>query len=69
MILFIVRPDGSTHAAAGARGGKSMPTAVLIEGMQKVQEYGEKFVLANVQESVQHISEIARLGPGLPNFS
>ena len=35
--------------------------AVLIEGMQKVQEYGGKFALANVQESVQHIFEIARL--------
>ena len=35
--------------------------AVLIEGMQKVQEYGGKFALANVQESVQHILEIARL--------
>ena len=35
--------------------------AVLIEGMQNVQEYGGKFALANVQESVQHIFEIARL--------
>jgi anti-sigma B factor antagonist len=35
--------------------------AVLIEGMQNVQEYGGKLVLANVQESVQHIFEIARL--------
>ena len=35
--------------------------AVLIEGMQKVQEYGGKFALAGVQESVQHIFEIARL--------
>jgi anti-sigma B factor antagonist len=35
--------------------------AVLIEGMQKVQEYGGKFILANVQESVQHILDIARL--------
>src|SRR5438874_13383949 len=35
--------------------------AVLIEGMQKVQEYGGQFALASVQESVQHILEIARL--------
>ena len=35
--------------------------AVLIEGMQNVQEYGGKFALAGVQESVQHILEIARL--------
>ena len=35
--------------------------AVLIEGMQNVQEYDGKFALANVQESVQHIFEIARL--------
>ena len=35
--------------------------AVLIEGMQKVQEYGGKFALAGAQESVQHIFEIARL--------
>ena len=35
--------------------------AVLIESMQKAQEYGGKFALANVQESVQHIFEIARL--------
>src|SRR5881394_1384854 len=35
--------------------------AVLIDGMQKVQEYGGKFAIANVQESVLHIFEIARL--------
>ena len=35
--------------------------AVLIESMQKVHEYGGKFALAGVQESVQHIFEIARL--------
>jgi len=35
--------------------------AVLIEGMQNVQQYGGKFALANVQESVQHIFDIARL--------
>src|SRR5437879_12417002 len=35
--------------------------AVLVEGMQNVQEYGGKFAFANVQESVQHIFEIARL--------
>src|ERR1700719_1073427 len=35
--------------------------AVLIEGMQNVQEYGGKFALAGVQESVKHILEIARL--------
>ena len=35
--------------------------AVLIEGMQNVQEYGGKFALAGVQESVKHIFDIARL--------
>src|ERR1700730_386918 len=35
--------------------------AVLIEGMQNVKEYGGKFALINVQESVQHIFDIARL--------
>ena len=35
--------------------------AALIEGMQGVQQYGGRFALANVQESVQHIFEIARL--------
>src|SRR5438445_3365287 len=35
--------------------------AALIEGMQKVQEYGGRFALAGVQESVTHILEIARL--------
>jgi len=35
--------------------------AVLIEGMQNVQEYGGAFALAGVQESVQHIFDIARL--------
>src|SRR5256714_8650710 len=35
--------------------------AVLIEGMQNVQEYGGKFALAGMQESVKHIFEIARL--------
>lgn len=35
--------------------------AALIEGMQGVQEHGGRFAVANVQESVQHIFEIARL--------
>jgi|SRR5581483_4401638 len=35
--------------------------AVLIEAMQNVQAYGGKFAVAQVQESVQHIFEIARL--------
>jgi anti-sigma B factor antagonist len=35
--------------------------AILIEAMQNVQEYGGKFALAGVQESVKHILEIARL--------
>ena len=35
--------------------------AVLIEGMQNVQEYGGKFALAGVQESVQNIFDLARL--------
>jgi anti-sigma B factor antagonist len=35
--------------------------AVLIEGMQKVQQYGGKFGLAGVQEEVKHVFDIARL--------
>jgi anti-sigma B factor antagonist len=35
--------------------------AALIGAMQNVQEYGGKFAIANVQETVQHIFEIARL--------
>ena len=35
--------------------------AVLIEGMQKVQQYGGKFGLAGVQEDVKHVFDIARL--------
>lgn len=35
--------------------------AVLIEAMQNVKEYGGKFAVAGVQESVKHIFDIARL--------
>ena len=35
--------------------------AVLIDAMQNVQAYGGRFAVANVQETVQHIFEIARL--------
>ena len=35
--------------------------AVLIEGMQNVEEYGGKFALAGLQENVRSIFEIARL--------
>ena len=35
--------------------------AVLIEGMQNVEAYGGKFVLAGLQENVRPIFEIARL--------
>ena len=35
--------------------------AVLIEGMQNVEGYGGKFVLAGLQENVRPIFEIARL--------
>jgi anti-sigma B factor antagonist len=35
--------------------------AVLIEGMQNVEEYGGKFVLAGLQETVRSIFELARL--------
>ena len=35
--------------------------AVLIEAMQNVQEYGGKFAIAGMQESVKHILDIARL--------
>jgi anti-sigma B factor antagonist len=35
--------------------------AVLIEGMQNVEEYGGRFALAGVQENVLPIFETARL--------
>ena len=35
--------------------------AALIEAMQNVQEYGGKFALAGLQETVRTIFEIARL--------
>src|SRR5438477_393358 len=35
--------------------------AVLIEAMQNVQEYGGKFAVAGIQESMKHIFDIARL--------
>jgi anti-sigma B factor antagonist len=35
--------------------------AVLIRGMQNVQEYGGKFALAGLQETIRIIFEIARL--------
>src|SRR3982750_4367066 len=37
--------------------------AVLIEGMQGVEEYGGKFALAAFQENVRSLFEIARLDP------
>jgi anti-sigma B factor antagonist len=35
--------------------------AVLIEGMQKVETYGGKFLLAGLHDNVRPIFEIARL--------
>jgi anti-sigma B factor antagonist len=35
--------------------------AALIGGMQKVEEYGGKFMLAGLQETVRSIFEISRL--------
>jgi anti-sigma B factor antagonist len=35
--------------------------AVLIEGMQNVEEYGGTFAIAGMQETVRSIFEIARL--------
>ena len=35
--------------------------AALIEGMQNVEEYGGKFALAGLQETIRTIFEIARL--------
>ncbi len=35
--------------------------AVLIEGMQNVEAYGGKFILAGIQENVKPIFEVARL--------
>jgi anti-sigma B factor antagonist len=46
---------------AGVSYIDSSGLAALIEGMQDVQEYGGKFVLAGLQEPVRPIFEIARL--------
>src|SRR3954464_9816974 len=35
--------------------------AVLIEGMQNVEAYGGKFIIAGIQDNVKPIFEIARL--------
>ena len=35
--------------------------AALIEGMQNTEEYGGKFALAGLQETIRTIFEIARL--------
>src|SRR6184192_4963502 len=35
--------------------------AALIEGMQKIEAYGGKFLLAGLQETVRSIFEISRL--------
>src|SRR5438105_836575 len=35
--------------------------AALIEGMQNVEQYGGKFMLAGLQETIRTIFEIARL--------
>src|ERR1700720_4767156 len=42
--------------------------AVLIESMQNVQEYGGKFAVAGVQESVQPIFDIPRLDQAFQIF-
>src|ERR1044072_2398960 len=42
--------------------------AVLIEGMQNVEAYGGKFVLAGLQEKVRPIFEMARLDQGFIIF-
>ncbi len=46
---------------AGVTYIDSSGLAVLIEGMQNVEAYGGKFVLAGLQENVRPIFEIARL--------
>jgi anti-sigma B factor antagonist len=46
---------------AGVSYIDSSGLAALIEGMQNVQQYGGKFVLAGLQEPVRPIFEIARL--------
>src|ERR1700692_3894257 len=40
--------------------------AVLIEGMQNVQEYGGRFAVAGMQEIVKHILHIARVDQVFP---
>jgi anti-sigma B factor antagonist len=52
--LLVVDLSGVTYI-------DSSGLAVLIEGMQNVEAYGGKFVLAGLQESVRPIFEIARL--------
>lgn len=43
--------------------------AALIEAMQKVEAYGGKFALADLQETVRSIFEIARLDQVFQIFS
>jgi anti-sigma B factor antagonist len=43
--------------------------AVLIEGMQNIQEYGGKFAIVGLQENVRPIFEIARLDQVFQIFS
>jgi anti-sigma B factor antagonist len=55
------KPDHLVVDLAGVTYVDSSGLAVLIEGMQKVEEYGGRFALTGLQENVRSIFEIARL--------
>jgi anti-sigma B factor antagonist len=55
------KPDHVVVDLARASYIDSSGLAVLIEAMQRVEEYGGKFALAALQENVRSIFEIARL--------
>ena len=55
------KPERVVVDLSGVSYIDSSGLAVLIEGMQSVEAYGGKFVLAGLQENVRPIFEIARL--------
>jgi anti-sigma B factor antagonist len=55
------KPERVVVDLSGVSYIDSSGLAVLIEGMQKVETYGGKFLLAGLQDNVRPIFEIARL--------
>ncbi|MEY2565144.1 MAG: anti-sigma factor antagonist [Verrucomicrobiota bacterium] len=55
------KPERVVVDLSGVTYIDSSGLAVLIEGMQNVDAYGGKFVLAGLQDNVRPIFEIARL--------